>query len=172
MSSKLTENSNEILLTKRMETVFKAWKTSRKLYLEFFGDYSLDQLNKIPTGFNNNLLWNIGHIIVAQQSLIYKDSNLPMYISEDIVNLYKPTTKPTGNTTPTEVNELKELLISLIAKTETDFVKGIFIKYNERTTATGFHLASIKDAFEFNNYHEGLHLGYMMSIKKFVQYER
>ncbi len=151
-----------------MKTIFNTWATSRKLYLNFFDDYSLDQLNKIPNGFNNNLIWNIGHIIVAQQSLIYKGSNLPMYISDDIVNLYKPGTKPTRTVSQLEVNELKELLISLIQKTETDFKRGVFTTYNERTTATGFHLASIKDAFEFNNYHEGLHLGYMMGIRKFV----
>lgn len=151
-----------------METVIKAWTTSRNLYRNFLDHYSLDQLNKIPEGFNNNLIWNIGHVIVAQQSLIYKGSNLPMYISDNMVNLYKPGTQPTGMTMPPEVNELKELLISLIIKTEADLKEGIFTTYNERTTATGFHLASIKDALEFNNYHEGLHLGYMMCIRKFV----
>lgn len=150
-----------------METVFKAWTTSRKLYLNFFENYSLYQLNKIPNGFNNNIIWNIGHAIVAQQSLIYKGSNLPMDISDDLVDLYKPGTKPTGTTSQAEANELKEFLISLIAKTEADFQKGFFTTYNERTTGTGFYLASIKDAFEFNNYHEGLHLGYMRSIRKF-----
>lgn len=151
-----------------METVFKAWKTSRKIYLNFFENYSLNQLNKIPDGFNNNLIWNIGHVIVAQQSIIYKGSNLPMYIGEDLLNRFKPGTKPQGTISPVEAGELKELLISLIPKTEADFQKGRFITYNERTVVTGFHLASIKDALEFNNYHEGLHLGYMMSIKKFV----
>jgi len=150
-----------------MKTAFKTWTTSRQLYLKFF-DYSLEQLNKIPEGFNNNLIWNIGHIIVAQQSLVYRSSTLPLYISDEMVDLYKPGTKPTGTTTQAEVDELKELLISLVGKTETDFNNGIFTSYNERTTITGFHLASIKDAVEFNNYHEGLHLGYMMSIRKFV----
>lgn len=152
-----------------METIFKTWTTSRKLYLSFFDNYSLDQLNKVPNGFNNNLIWNIGHVIVAQQSLIYKGSNLPMYISDDLVNLYKSGTKPTATTSQTEANELKELLISLIEKTKADFEKDVFTAtYNERTTGTGFHLASVNDAFEFNNYHEGIHLGYMMSIRKFV----
>lgn len=33
---------------------------------------------------------------------------------------------------------------------------------------TAFHLSSIKDVFECNNYHEGMHLGYMLSIRKFA----
>ena len=153
-----------------MESLFKAWKTSRKIYLNFFDNYSLDQLNKIPGGFNNNLIWNIGHVIVAQQSIIYKGSNVPMYIPEDLLIQYRPGTKPSGPVSESEAEQLKELLIDLVSKTEADFQKGIFaaVSYNERTVVTGFHLASIEDAFEFNNYHEGLHLGYMMSLKKFV----
>ncbi len=151
-----------------MDTVFKAWETSRKLYLNFFDNYSLDQLNKIPDGFNNNLIWNIGHIIITQQKLIYKGANLQGYISNELFDKYQSGTKPTAPVSTSEVDELKTLLISLIGKTKTDFAKGIFVSYNERTTGTGFHLASIEDAFEANNYHEGLHLGYMMSIRKFV----
>jgi len=151
-----------------MEAIFNTWKASRRVYLDFFEKYSLEQLNKIPDGFSNNLIWNIGHIIVAQQALIYKGSNLEGYISKELIDRYKPGTKPTGQTSEGEVIELKELLISLIEKTETDFANHKFSTYNQRMTATGFYLSSLKDAFEFNNYHEGLHLGVMMSIRKFV----
>ncbi len=151
-----------------METVFKAWQTSRRLYLNFFENYSLDQLNTTPDGFHNNLIWNIGHIIVSQQKLVYKGSNLQGYISDELLNKYQSGTKPTAPVSEKERDELRMLLTSLIEKTKTDFAKGIFVSYNERTTGTGFHIASIQDALECNNYHEGLHLGYMMSIRKFV----
>ncbi len=151
-----------------MNALFKAWTTSRKLYLSFFENYSLDQLNQIPEGFNNNLIWNIGHIIVAQQSLIYMGSNLPMHISGDLLNLYKPGTKPLRPTSQTEVDELQQLLMTLVDKTRADFQNNLFKEYNERSTVTGFHLSTIQDALEFNNYHEALHMGYMMSIKKFL----
>lgn len=151
-----------------MEALFKAWKTSRKLLSDFYDRYSLEQLNKIPDGFNNNLIWNIGHIIVTQQKLIYKGSNLSGNISDDLLAKYQSGTKPDAFVSQKEADELKTLLNSLIEPTIDIFLKGIFINYNERTTGTGFHLASINDALECNNYHEGLHLGYMMSIKKFV----
>lgn len=151
-----------------MDSSFKIWETNRKLYLEYFDNYSLEQLNKIPSGFSNNLIWNIGHIIIVQQSLVYKSSGLPGYVSDELFNLYKPSTRPTTTTSQREVNELKELLISLIEKTKSDFYSGKFIAYNERTTSTGFHLASLEEAIQFNNYHEGLHLGFMMNIRKFV----
>lgn len=153
-----------------MKALFKALRTSRNLYLDYFNKFSPEQLNKIPEGFRNNLIWNIGHIIVAQQALIYKGSNQQPYISNELFELYRPGTYPTGQTTENEIRELKDLLILLIEKTERDYYDGKFESYNERMTGTGFHLSSINDAFEFNNYHEGLHLGYMMAIRKFVPF--
>lgn len=151
-----------------MESIFKTWKTSRKLYLDFFEKYTLEQLNKIPDGFNNNLIWNIGHVIVAQQALVYIGSDLQGYIPGELYRLYKPGTKPTRRISKIEVDELKKLLISLIEKTETDFANGKFVTFNERMTDTGFDLTTLKDAFEFVNFHEGLHLGHMMAIRKFI----
>ncbi len=151
-----------------MEAIFKTWSTSRQLILKFFEAYSLEQLNKVPEGFSNNLIWNIGHIIVAQQSLIYRGSNQDIKIPARLVDLYKPGTRPTDSLTQEDVDELKALLLDTIDITRTDFERGLFTSYNERTTITGFHLGSVKDAFEFNNYHEGMHLGYMMCIRRFV----
>jgi hypothetical protein len=151
-----------------MESTLKTWTTSRRLYLTYFDKYTIEQLNKIPEGFNNNLIWNIGHIIVAQQGLIYKTSGVVWHIPSELFDLYKPGTKPTRQTTAAEANELKALLISLIEQTQRDLADGIFVKFSERMTGTGFYLSSLEDAFEFNNYHEGLHLGHMMCISKFV----
>lgn len=151
-----------------MDAIFKLWETNRKHYLTLIENYSLEQLNKIPDGFSNNLAWNLGHIIVAQQGLIYRLSGLPMYISDDMRNTYMNGTKPTGNTTQAEIDELKELLFSLIEKTKKDYADGKFKTYNEYTTGTGYHLANLQDAFEFNNFHEGLHYGLMMNIRKFI----
>ncbi|WP_245906956.1 DinB family protein [Reichenbachiella versicolor] len=151
-----------------IEFLFKAWKTSRNLYLEYFDKFTLEQLNKIPQGFNNNLIWNIGHVIVAQQALIYKGTSLSGHIPDELFDMYKPGTKPTKVVSKSEIEELRGLLTSVIEKTEEDFYNGNFKIYNERKTGTGFHLSSLMDAFEFNNYHEGLHLGHMMCIKKFI----
>lgn len=151
-----------------MENTFKIWETNRKLYLNFLNTYNLEQLNKIPDGFSNNIIWNIGHIIVSQQSLVYRLSGLQMYVSDAMFETYKNGSKPTATTTMAEVEEIKGLLFSLIEKTKSDYVSGKFTTYNAYTTSIGFHLASTIEALEFNNYHEALHLGFMMNIRKFI----
>lgn len=153
-----------------MKTVFKAWKTSRLLIANYFEKYNLEQLNHIPEGFNNNLIWNIGHIVVIQQRLAYEGAGLDPHVSAEYFEKYQGGTKPDGKATQQEVDELKELLKSLAEQTEVDFDNVILQSqpYKERTTGSGFHLSSIQDALEFNNYHEAMHLGAMMAIRKFV----
>ena len=151
-----------------MEATFKIWETSRNIYLKLIERYSLEQLNKIPDGFSNNLIWNLGHIIVSQQGLVYRLSGLPMNVSTEMMEKYKNGSKPTGTNTQEEVNELKVLLFSLLHQTKEDYANGKFVSFNEYTTGTGFHLASTEEAIEYNNYHEGIHLGFMMNIRKFL----
>lgn len=151
-----------------MNPHIKALRSGRKLAQNILDGYSLEQLNKIPEGFNNNLIWNIGHIIVAQQSIIYRGSGLPLYVSDALFDQYKPGSKPERKVEQEEIDQLRILLHSLPDQLEVDLEKGIFTQYKERTTVTGFHLASLEDALIFNNYHEGMHMGYMLAMRKLV----
>lgn len=151
-----------------MDIAFNILNTNRQIYLKMLEKYSLDQLNTIPDGFSNNIIWNIGHIVVIQQVLIYSLSGLPMYISKDLYNTYKKGSFPTGTTTKEEVNELKDLLFSLVDKTQKDYLSNRFNIFNPYQTQTGFKLSSLDESIIFNNYHEGLHLGIVMSISEFI----
>ena len=151
-----------------METSFEINKTSRNVLLAFLEKYTLEQLNTIPEGFSNNLIWNIGHIIVVQQMLVYKLSNLPMMISDEMVEKYKKGTKPEHNVNQEEVDEIKVLLFSTLEKTRNDFEKNKFQKYDEFTSMSGFTIRTATEAIVFNNYHEALHTGIMMQIRKFI----
>ncbi len=151
-----------------METSFEINKTSRNVLLAFLEKYTLEQLNTIPEGFSNNLIWNIGHIIVVQQMLVYKLSDLPMMISDEMVEKYKKGTKPEHNVNQEEVDEIKVLLFSTLEKIRNDFEKNKFQKYDEFTSMSGFTIRTATEAIVFNNYHEALHTGIMMQIRKFI----
>jgi hypothetical protein len=151
-----------------MEATFRIWETSRGLYQSFLDNYSLEQLNTIPEGMSNNLIWNMGHIIVSQQKLVYALSGLPMHISDSLFEKYQNGSRPDGKTSQIEVAEIKKLLSEIVQKTKADFEAGIFKEFHPYQTKTGFNLGTLKEAMEFNNYHEGIHLGIMMSIKKHI----
>lgn len=151
-----------------MESTIKTWKTSRELILKLLNTYTLEELNFIPKGFSNNIIWNAGHIIVAQQLLVYRCTENEDYLPEGFFEKYAPGSKPTGETTQKEVDEIKNLLMKHILQTEKDLNANLFKKYTPRQTQTGFHIANLQEALEFNNYHEALHLGVMLSLRKFL----
>jgi hypothetical protein len=151
-----------------MNSVFEVQKTIREILLKILDNHSLAQLNKIPQGFSNNLIWNIGHCVSSQQVLVYKLSGLPTTASDEFIAKYRKGTKPEGDVSQAEVDEIRRLLLETLHQTEKDYADKIFLNYNEYTTSLGFTLRNIDGALDFNNYHEGIHTGIIMSIRKFV----
>ena len=151
-----------------MNSIFEVSKIQRNLAVQFLDHYSLEQLNTIPEGYRNNLIWNIAHIVVTQQLLVYKFSGLPMLVSDELVERYKKGTEVTAPATEAEIAEIKTLLVDTILQTEKDFTNGLFKNYAEYPTSTGFVIKNVEDAINFNVFHEGMHIGIMMRLKKLV----
>ena len=143
-------------------------KKSRELVLKTIDGLTLEQLHTIPAGFKNNIAWNVAHLVVTQQLLHYKLSGLNCLAPDDLIEKYRKGTFPTETFTEEEFEEVKELLIGLPDTLEEDFEAGIFENYTEYPTSTGYVLDSIERAISFNNFHEGIHLGIILSLKKLV----
>ena len=127
-----------------------------------------EQLARIPKGFNNNIWWNIAHVVVTQQLLLYSLSGLPMGISGELVARYRKGSFPEGTPSEEEVREMERLLMGTLEQAHRDFVGGKFKTFKEYTTSVGVTLRSPEDALAFDVFHEGLHLGVIMSLKKLV----
>ena len=151
-----------------MHQTFEITRTSRKVLSQFLQGYSLEQLNKVPEGFSNNLIWNIGHIIVVQQMLVYNLSGLPMMVSDEMVQKYKKGTRPENMVMQPEIDAIQSLLFETINRTKSDMHSGLFKNYQEFTSMSGFTMKNAEDAMAFNYYHEAVHTGMMMSIRKFI----
>ena len=127
-----------------MHQVFEITRLSRKIIAEYLEHYTLEQLNKVPEGFNNNLIWNIGHIVVVQQMLVYNLSGLPMMVSQEMVEKYKRGTKPEHLISQAEVDEIRSLLFETINQTKADLNSKIFKTYTEFTTLLALRCAMSK----------------------------
>jgi len=151
-----------------MRYAFEITQTGRKQLAGFLKNYTLEQLNAVPEGFSNNLIWNIGHIIVVQQLLVYKLSGLPTLLSDEMIAKYQRGTRPEGFVDQEEVDVLHNLLFKTIDQTILDVENDLFKNYHLFTNSLGFTIKSAQEAVAFNYYHEALHLGIMMSIRKFI----
>ncbi|BAO75765.1 DinB family protein [Winogradskyella sp. PG-2] len=139
---------------------------NRTLLKSFIENHTLKELNKVPDGFSNNIIWNIAHTIVTQQILVYRLSGLRMVLSDEMVTTFKKGTKTERNLSQAEVDTIKGLLFSPIEKTKEDYDNKIFQTYNQYTVSTKSTLSNVEDAISFNNFHEGIHLGYILALRK------
>jgi len=150
-----------------MEFTFNVLKNIRGFFKNYLEKHSLETLNKIPEGFNNNMIWNIGHCIVTEQLLVYKLSGLPPMINEELIQAYKKGTFPKKVISYEEVQIIKSALFSTIEQTKIDFDKGAFKAFSKYTVSTtGNTLTNVSQAIEFSLVHESLHLGYIMALDR------
>jgi hypothetical protein len=136
--------------------------------LEIIDGYSIEQLNKIPAGFNNNIIWNIAHLLVTQQLLCYNFSRLNMLVTDKMVASYRKGTAPQKFVSEEDFEAYKQLFIELPQQMEIDYRRGIFKKYDAYTTSLDVKITDIDFAIGYNNYHEGIHLGIILGIIKLV----
>jgi hypothetical protein len=148
--------------------IFQTVTFTRITLLKILNNLTLEQLATTPKGFKNNLFWNIAHILVTEQLLTYKLSNLEMQIDKRFVSLYGKGSTPKNRCTQKDIDEIKEQLIPVIKQTEKDYKNGVFKTFTSYPTSVGITLNNIEEALQFNSFHEGIHLGIILSIKKLV----
>lgn len=83
-------------------------KQTRKAAVEGLTGFTIEQLNKIPAGFNNNIIWNLGHLTAVQEDLCYTKSGLNMNITMEYYEKYKRDSKPEGFITADEFELIKK----------------------------------------------------------------
>lgn len=150
-------------MQKRIERI----RNARIYILKLIEGLDTEQLNKIPVGFSNNIIWNVGHLIASQQSICYRRAGIEMFVEEKYLTSYKPGTKPDAFVTEAEIEIMKKLFLMAIDKFEKDYDDGLFSKYPTWTTPYGMEVDNIEDAINFILFHEGLHTGYIMALKRF-----
>ncbi|MFD2583756.1 DinB family protein [Pedobacter vanadiisoli] len=143
-------------------------KKTRAFILELVKNLSTEQLNKVPTGFSNNIIWNIAHLTAAQQNLCYIRSGLPVTVEDKYFSPFLSGTKPVKFIEKEEIILIFDVLLNSIDRLATDYTNGIFVSFDPWDKRYGMKLNSIEDAVNFVPFHEGMHIGYIMALKKLV----
>lgn len=143
-------------------------KNFRLYLLSQIENLSADQLNYIPSGYNNNIIWNLAHLVAAQQNLCYVRAGLPVAVEDKYFTPYMPGTKPEEFVNEDDVKSIKELLIKSMDAWQSDLDKNKFVNYSPSVMIPkvyGFEVSNIEDAMEYLLYHDGYHAGYILSLK-------
>ena len=141
---------------------------TRKFILELVKDLTIEQLNKIPGGFNNNIIWNIAHLTAAQQNLCYVRSGLMVTVADEYFFPFLSGTKPEKHFNEAETEAIYSTLLTSLEQFKMDYIKGLFREFEQWDKRYGMKLKTIEDAINFIPFHEGMHIGYIMALKKLV----
>ena len=141
---------------------------ARLFMINLIDGISIEDLNEIPVGFNNNIAWNFGHVVATQQILCYRNAGVTPVIQDEFIDKYKSGTRPEGYIDEKEFKIIKENLIQAIDRFEQDSTKNMFENYNafDLKSYPGVRIKDISDAAKFVCFHDGLHVGYSMALKR------
>ena len=146
-------------------------KHLRQFLLQQVGGLTTAQLNAIPPGYHNNIIWHLAHLNSAVQAICYVLAGQPIALDEQYFRPFLPGTRPERALDAAEIEVIKGLLIATIDQLRTDVERGIFTTYkpSERIAAVyGVEVASLADALDFILFHEGYHIGYVVALKHLV----
>jgi uncharacterized damage-inducible protein DinB len=145
-------------------------KATRELIAKVVDGLSIEQINTIPKGFNNNIAWNLGHMLVTQQLLIYALSGTKTIVPSATIELFRKGTAPEKQVSKEQLQEIMEFMNATVDQLAEDLAADIFGIYKEYPTSYGVVLHSVEQAVVFNNMHEALHLGYIMAMKRALEH--
>ncbi|MGI9532115.1 DinB family protein [Lutimonas sp.] len=151
-----------------MEKLFETAVFSRKALLNILESKSYDELVEIPENFKNSIFWNVAHLLVTQQLLFYKLSGLELRIDKEMVRKYGKGSLATEDVDAADIEYIKKHLVVAMEQTVKDYYEGVFSGFTPYMTSTGIELKNIEDVVSFSAFHDGIHLGVVLSLKKIV----
>jgi len=143
-------------------------RASRNRLLQLIETHNSEILFKIPAGFNNNIIWHIGHCITSQQRHMYMRSGSPMYITNEFMESFKIGSSPRSWKIIPDVNEVKHLLVETVNRLESDLESGLFVNYEPFDLPIGFRVKNHVEALQAANYHEAEHSGIIFTYLKLI----
>ena len=145
---------------------FKTFRITRAHMMRELDGLNDAQYLMIPPDRDDNILWNVGHLLCSLSRLTYVFSGLPLPIPEEYLGLFGKNTHALQWTKPPDVDGVMGLFTALPEKIEADYRAGIFVDYTPLQIMPDDTIASVEEAIAFHCFHEGLHLGKILTLKE------
>lgn len=147
-----------------LDHVIRTIGFTRGHFLALTADCTPEEMNNTPKGFSNNLVWNLGHVVSAQQSLCYLLSDVEPRVDRSFIDLYKPGTAPGAFVNAEEIGHIRDLAHSTVDQLSEDYHAGLFKTYASRQTKYGPLLSNIDETIAYLSSHEALHFGFAKAL--------
>ncbi len=152
-----------------MSTSFQFSYAIREKLAVIVKGLSIDQLNAIPQGLNNNIAWHLGHMVVSTELLCYHRTGAMPEKEIPLADKYRNGTRPEAFITQQEVDALLGRLLTSLKAIEEAHANGSFATITPYSTVTfGFELKDFIDVMACCSHHDLLHYGNVLTMRKLV----
>lgn len=146
--------------------LFEHLEFVRAQTLNLVRDLPDDIAELIPSGMNNHVKWNMGHVLFITERFAFGVNGETMTLPVEYTELFRSGSKPR------EISEAWPAMYELVELLEGQ-VHRIEHRYNAHlrdtvlspyTTSKGLKLTRVEEFLSFCLYHEGMHFDKMKSI--------
>ncbi|PEC47963.1 hypothetical protein CON00_18785 [Bacillus sp. AFS096315] len=152
---------------KMADAIFKQLRFTRVYTLKVLGSVAKEAVDVIPAGFNNNILWNAGHVLGAYEQLLYANTGDAGKLPKEFIDFFKGGTKPGDwQAEPPSYEEIVTLLEKQVEQVISTYEGRLDEIISKEMKLGSFEIKTVRDMISFNIFHEGLHAGLINGLKR------
>lgn len=148
------------------ESLLRSVQIARTYMQQKVDDLAEPQLLEVPGGAGNNVLWNVGHIVLSNDRMLYGPSGAATPVPETWENWFKAGSSPADWDETPPVAEVLDQFHTQAARIAEDYKNGTFASFKPLELIPGLTLQSVEDALGFCVLHEGAHIGIVIGLRR------
>lgn len=153
--------------------IFDLFEFARNNTLKVAEGITEENADIIPDGYPNSLRWQLGHIYVAVERIVFHFSNEIPNLPEGFIDFFKPGSKTTDwNLTPPSIEEILPLLSKQLIRVKETFEGRLDEKIENPFTMGSLKLETIGELLSYATFHENEHIGTIKSLKNGLKVEK
>jgi uncharacterized damage-inducible protein DinB len=152
------------------EFVIKQFAIARNRSLHALKDVAEEKAAQKPEGFNNNILWHAGHILLVTEQFLFGVPSGSLQISDTYKELFANGTKPDDwKSVPPSLQEI----IAQLQEQKTRIKENIETRLEEELASpfklgSGLQMNTVGELMNMAIYHEAIHTGHINAMKRIV----
>jgi uncharacterized damage-inducible protein DinB len=146
--------------------LFDQFEFARNVTLKVAQGITEENADVIPNGYSNSLRWQLGHIYVSVEGIVFHFANEIPNLPEGYMELFNTGTKPSEwKSTPPSIEEILPLLSEQVKRVRETFSGRLDEKIAQPLPIGSLQLETIGELLSFASFHESEHIGIIKSLK-------
>ena len=150
-----------------MTNFLELLEQQRSVLLKKTEHLTMDQFNLVPPGFNNNIIWNMGHALIVSESFLYSHTAFEVPLHEFDIEGFKRGTKPELAINDYTILLIRKALSDTVPLFKKSFDDFLSANVQDPQDSTDSSVVSEK-SLRFILFHEDMHFAKIQRLLLYV----